>query len=123
MTHTKLGGTSPSRNRRSANPITRARSASQKTCASAHRSNHAHTVVPIGAARPITICQGAGGGVPVRRGIMVKRKPTAKQARKPWICAIEWKMERYSSLTPSANRSQWSTPAQASAAPSGKKMR
>ena len=123
MTHTKLGGTSPSRKRRSANPITTASSASQKTCARAHCSNHAHSVVPMGATRPTAICHGAGGAVPVRRGIIVKRKPTAKLAKKPWICAIEWKMERYSSVTPRANRSQCSTPAQASAAPSGKKTR
>ena len=46
-------------------------------------------VVDVGTATATT-CQAAGGGVPVRRGIAVNRKPTAKHIMKPWICAMEW---------------------------------
>ena len=34
-------------------------------------------------------CVAAGGQVPVRRGIAVNRKPTAKHIMKPWIWAME----------------------------------
>src|SRR5438045_6994983 len=123
MTHTKLSGMSPGRKRRSAKLITTARSRSQKIWAMAQLSNQAQIVVAIGAPIATAICHGAGAAVPVRRGIIVKRNPTAKQARNPWTCAIEWKIDRYSWVMPSAKRSQCSTPVHASTTPSGKSTR
>src|SRR5687767_13345738 len=63
-------------------------SAIQKSCESAQAPNHAQTVVAIGAITPNASCHVAGGLLSVRRGIMVKRKPSAKAVRKPWICVI-----------------------------------
>jgi hypothetical protein len=80
-------------------------------------------VMTTGAMIAIAICQAAGGAVDVRRGIRVKRNPTAKQVMKPSICAKAWKIDRYSWMTPVASRSQCRTPAQASRTPSGKSAR
>ena len=117
-TQTKLFGTRGAapgaRKRLTANWINTPIRRSQGICESAHFSYQAPTVIAIGARTPTAICQAAGGAVAVRRGMSVKRNPTAKQVMKPSICAKAWKIDRYSPITPVARSSQWSTPAQAS---------
>ena len=77
------------RNRLTMNINNIATSASQNICESHQSSNQAEMVVPAGAAIATAICQAEGGAVPVRRGIIVNRNPTAKHIMKPWICVIE----------------------------------
>src|SRR5690349_879221 len=57
-------------------------STNQKICETAQASNHAAIVVPIGAPMPIAISVHDGAAVPVRRGIMVNKKPIAKLIKK-----------------------------------------
>jgi len=133
-TQTKLGGTRRrvAAMRRAANPTRTASSASHEICAASHCSNQAKTTDATGAARATIICQAAGGPVPVRRGMKVKRNPTAKQVRKPSTCAIGWNAARYPIASiigryrrdaPSENNSHGRTPAHASSVPSGNSRR
>ncbi len=69
-------------------------SAIQQICARSHCSNQAQTTEAIGAASATAICHQEGGAVPVRRGMKVKRKPTAKQVRNPSTCATGWNAAR-----------------------------
>ncbi len=93
-TQMKLSGgrraASADRKRLSANPTSTPTRASQKICESAQRGSHAAIVVHTGASSTTAICQAAGGRAPARRGIAVKRNPTAKHLMKPWIRAMAW---------------------------------
>ncbi len=66
-----------------------ARSASHSQLAIAGSSPQAQTTTAGGTARATPISQASGGGVRVRCGSQVKRKPIAKQVRNPWIWATE----------------------------------
>ena len=62
---------------------------SQAACATIQCCRHAAAVVTTVAAAHKTMVATDGGSVPVRRGIMVNRNPTAKHIMKPWICTME----------------------------------
>ncbi len=85
--HTKLfGGRRRDvalRKRLTAKPIMVTASASQAACEISQCSHYAAREVMIGAARQTTTCHAAGAALPVRRGIIVNRKPTAKHIMNP----------------------------------------
>jgi len=120
-TQTKLAGTESRRCDESillaANWMSVPRRSSQKICETAHFSNQERITTATGQPSATSICQTAGGAVPVLRGTKVKRNPSAKQVRNPSICASAWKIDRYSGITPTAKKIQCRTPAQASSIP------
>jgi len=85
--HTKLFGGDrlavADTKRRTANPTTVNANASHASWDNAQRLFQAATVVTTGAVRQTTIAKADGGVLPVRRGNIVKRKPTTKQLMKP----------------------------------------